>query len=84
MHKGPTLLTPAVHDYLDDCRRLIAALYRRLTHMLEVVPPAPTPLGAHDACGNIMGDVFQGPNGTPFRLALSFPGGHFDTPRLVG
>ena len=38
-HVGRIPLTPAVHDELDDWRRLLASVAARPTHLLEVLPP---------------------------------------------
>ena len=66
VHKGRDPLTQAVHNDLDDWRRLIASLHSRPAHILELVPLEPVTLGAHNDCSDSMGSVFQGNDGIPF------------------
>ena len=66
VHKGRNPLTQAVHNDLDDWRRLIASLHSRPAHILELVPLEPITLGAHNDCSDSMGSVFQGNDGIPF------------------
>ena len=69
-HTGHTPL--AVHNDLENWRRLIVALHRCPTHMLEVVSPDPTTLSAHDNCGNGMGVIFREPDGILFVWRWNF------------
>jgi hypothetical protein len=70
-------LSSALHDFLDDIRVLVASLATRPTRLREIVPTAPTVVGACDASGQGMGGVafVPGPHGKeiPWLWRAPFP-----------
>jgi hypothetical protein len=54
-HRVP--LTPALHELLADFRWMYTAIKDRPTRLYELVPTAPSIVGAHDASGYAMGGV---------------------------
>ena len=61
-HQTRVRLTKLVHDFLDDFRWIAASLQTRPTRIFEIVPTAPTIIGATDAAGYGMGGVFFVPH----------------------
>jgi hypothetical protein len=70
-----------VRDSLDAFCRLATSLCRRPTHLAEIVPQAPTLLGATDAAKHGMGGVYFDSAGNAFVWREPFP--HAVQRRLV-
>lgn len=66
-------LTAAVHDQLADFERLACDLGNRPTRIAEIVPSAPTYVGACDAARTGMGGVWFGPGLQPILWRHPFP-----------
>jgi hypothetical protein len=59
-------ISTSIHDFLDDFRCLAATLHERPTKIAELLPQAPSTIGASDAAKDGMGGVnlLPNPNGT--------------------
>ena len=63
------ILSPGVHDALDDFKWLAEDVAKRPTRMYKLVPLRPTVDGYHDASGYMCGGVvLPGPTATPRTL----------------
>jgi hypothetical protein len=70
---GRIPLTDGVHDALDDIRHVATDLTERPTHLREVIPQAPTILGACDAAKSGMGGVVFDATRQPILWRAPFP-----------
>ena len=67
--KARIRLSPEVHSILEDFRWLHKNLAQRPTRLYELVPLAPSILGAHDAAGHGAGGVLFPSNAIAYRTA---------------
>jgi len=59
-------LKESVHDKLEDWETLVLSLRNQPTHLTEIVPGAPTDLGAKNSSQISLGGTFWGPDAHPF------------------